>query len=148
MATRKRISGTDVDTPPRLRPIDVKYQEVKRVYEPPLALNVTLSDEAVRALIDERRKSLDAVFTTLHKVKIDLDQFFPRVPAVLPRKFIGELVQQNGAPGIRLSVIANKPALVDGAQRGRTRTPSPTASASSRSSSRLCRCRPTASISS
>src|SRR4029077_17557252 len=80
------------------------------------------SNDTFQAILDERSKSLQAVFTTLQMVHADLAGFFPKVPAVLPQKLVGEVLLDNGAPAVRVAVTAEKPELVDGASWPNPRT--------------------------
>lgn len=112
MATRRNQPGSRAA---RVSPIRVQFQQEKRAVEPMQVLDVQLTDEALQGLLDERRRSSKAVFSTLEMVQKDLIQFFPQVPQVLPRRLLGEVLLANGAPAVRLAVTADRPDLAAGA---------------------------------
>jgi hypothetical protein len=73
----------------------------------PIELN--LGREAVQEIIQAHRLSVTRVHSTLNQVGRDLQDFFPRVPEVLPPRITGQALNPDGTAAASVTVEALKP---------------------------------------
>ncbi len=74
-----------------------------------LGLEVDITPEQIRSLLEERARATTQVLATVDLISKDLDLFRPQVPTGLPAAVSGTLVNPDGSPAARVRVRALEP---------------------------------------
>lgn len=73
-------------------------------------LTIEVTKEHIAGILQQRAMAATKVYSTLDRIGVDLVEFFPKVPEVLPSKIHGRLLNPNGTAAEGVSVRALEPA--------------------------------------